>query len=49
MQNKIIYKEHLEKAALVKIAGSNVFVHLNLALLAATHLSDDLFYGIHTY
>lgn len=49
MQNKIMERELLNLTEVINKNESRVFVHLNLALLAASSLSDDLFYNIYNY
>jgi len=49
MKNKIMEKELLNEADVINYMNDYVYVHLNLALIAAAHLSDDLYYDIYNY
>ena len=47
MKKKVCEKESLSLTDVMNKNGGQVFVHLNLALLAASSLSDELFYNIY--
>lgn len=49
MRNKIMERESLTLVDVINDNGVHVFVHLNLALVAAAYLNDDLYYNIYTY
>ena len=49
MKKKLCEKESLSLTDVLNKDRGQIFVHLNLALLAASYLSDELFYNIYDY